>query len=185
MAHLRLFEKLKSNNFLKTRFYFSFLPENGEKAMFFRAEMHRLTKKALFLKWIAYGAFYNYCDLRAVTPLAVDQWTATPKRCSQCGFILPHSVPLSQRTFVCPECHLSLPRDWNAARCIEQLGLTSLDPSNISQFVPTGRREVTPSEMESSTQSLVSLIRQISFVSVQDLSLNKETPSFPASAGVY
>ncbi|MFX1250854.1 MAG: hypothetical protein ACFFCZ_04485 [Promethearchaeota archaeon] len=65
------------------------------------------------------------------------------------------------------------------------MGLASLAPPNYSPFVPTGRREVTPSEMESSTQILVSLIRQISFVSVQDLSLNKEAPSFPASAGVY
>ncbi|MFX1255166.1 MAG: zinc ribbon domain-containing protein, partial [Promethearchaeota archaeon] len=133
----------------------------------------------------ALGALFTSLAERAVTPVAVDQWTATTKRCSQCGFVLPHSVPLTQRVFVCPECHLDMPRDWNAARCIEQLGLESLNPSNSSQYVPTGRREVTPLEMESSTQKLVSLIRQISFVSVQDLSLNKEAPSFPASAGVF
>ncbi|MFX1256022.1 MAG: hypothetical protein ACFFCZ_30725, partial [Promethearchaeota archaeon] len=60
----------------------------------------------------------------------------------------------------------------------------SLSPNNGPILVPTGRREVTPLEMESSTQNLVSLIDQISFVSVQDLSMNKEAPSFPASAGV-
>ena len=132
----------------------------------------------------ALGALFTSLAERAVTPIAVAQWTATTKRCPQCGFVLPHSVPLSQRTFVCPDCHFVLPRDWNAARCIEQLGLHALAPHNY-QFVPTGRREVTPSEMASSTQKLVNLIRQISFVSVQDLSLNKEAPSFPASAGVY
>ncbi|MFX0093890.1 MAG: zinc ribbon domain-containing protein [Candidatus Hodarchaeota archaeon] len=128
----------------------------------------------------ALGALFTSLAERAVTPIAVDQWTATTKRCSQCGLILPHSVPLAQRTFVCSECHLILPRDWNAARCIEQVGLHSLDPPNYLNIVPTERRELTPSEMESSTQSLVNLIRQISFVSVQALLLNKEAPSFPA-----
>jgi putative transposase len=133
----------------------------------------------------ALGALFTSLAERAVTPIAVDQWTATTKRCSQCGFVLPYSVPLSQRTFVCSECQLVLPRDWNAARCIEQLGLRSLSPNNGPILVPTGRREVTPLAMESSTQNLVSLIDQISFVSVHDLSMNKEAPSFPASAGVY
>jgi hypothetical protein len=140
----------------------------------------RICDKRFCMLNTALGALFTSLAERAVTPIAVDQWTVTTKRCSQCGVILPHSVPLSQRTFVCPECHLVLPRDWNADRCIEQLGLHSLESSNYQKFVPTGRREVTPSEMESSTRNLVNLICQISFISVQALSLNKEAPSFPA-----
>ncbi len=132
----------------------------------------------------ALGVSFTSLEERAVTPLAVDQWTATTKRCSRRGVVLPHSIPVSQRTFVCPECPLVLSRDWNVARCIEQLGLRSLESSNYYQSVPTGHREVTSSEMESTTQNLVNLIRQISFVSVQDPSLNKEASSFPAYAGV-
>ncbi|MFX0062559.1 MAG: RNA-guided endonuclease InsQ/TnpB family protein [Candidatus Hermodarchaeota archaeon] len=124
----------------------------------------------------ALGACFTALEDRAVTPIVVGPWTATTRRCSQCGFVLPQSVPLTQRIFVCPECHFVLSRDWNAARCIEQVGLLTLRPRNDSHLVPTERREVTPSEMVSSTSPLVDLVRQIPFVSVQDLSMNKEAP---------
>ena len=37
----------------------------------------------------------------------------TSKTCSQCGYI--QVMPLSQRTYNCPKCNLSLDRDHNAA----------------------------------------------------------------------
>ncbi|MFX1536699.1 MAG: zinc ribbon domain-containing protein [Promethearchaeota archaeon] len=116
-----------------------------------------------------------------MTPIPLAQWLATTKRCSQCGYILSQPLPLAHRTFHCPTCHIALPRDWNAALCMEQLSLTTFTPLICSSVsLPTERRKVTPPEMESSTQALATLINQIPFVSAQVLSMNEEAPSFPA-----
>jgi putative transposase len=45
----------------------------------------------------------------------------TTQTCSQCGHRQP--MPLSEREYHCPCCHLSLDRDWNASKNIKALGL--------------------------------------------------------------
>ncbi|MFX0060831.1 MAG: zinc ribbon domain-containing protein [Candidatus Hermodarchaeota archaeon] len=107
------------------------------------------------------SALITNLKTRSVTPCLVDQWTATTKRCSQCGFVLQDSVALFQQVFTCPACEYTAGRDVNAARCIEQLGLASL-----SQFaeLPTGRRNVKPRETSTAPQTLVDLFNRISFV---------------------
>jgi len=56
---------------------------------------------------------------------SVDRWTATTKRCSHCDTILSKALALVERTFICPNssCGYTAPRDYNAAECIEKLGL--------------------------------------------------------------
>ncbi|MFX0094039.1 MAG: RNA-guided endonuclease InsQ/TnpB family protein, partial [Candidatus Hodarchaeota archaeon] len=69
------------------------------------------------------GALLTNLKERSVTPCIVDQWKATTKRCSACGYVLEHSLALSQRLFNCPRCRSSADRDVNAAKTIEHLGL--------------------------------------------------------------
>ncbi|MFX0062252.1 MAG: zinc ribbon domain-containing protein [Candidatus Hermodarchaeota archaeon] len=96
-----------------------------------------------------------------MTPCLVDQWTATTKRYSRCGFVLEQSMELSARVFRCPACGYTADRDVNAACCIEQLGLASL--SQYSEL-PTGRRKITHLEISTATRRLVDLFNQVSFV---------------------
>ncbi|MFX0066222.1 MAG: zinc ribbon domain-containing protein [Candidatus Hermodarchaeota archaeon] len=96
-----------------------------------------------------------------VTSFLVYQWTATTKRCSRCGFVLEQPMELAARVFRCPACGYTADRDVNAARFIEQLGLTSL---SLYSELPTGRRKVTPLEISTATRRLVDLFNQVSFV---------------------
>ncbi|MFX0062436.1 MAG: RNA-guided endonuclease InsQ/TnpB family protein [Candidatus Hermodarchaeota archaeon] len=105
------------------------------------------------------GALLTNLKERSVTPCIVDQWSATTKRCSVCGHVLEHPLALSKRVFHCPECGFSADRDVNAAKSIEQLGLQVLDVD-----VPAGRRELTPLETCTSTQTLMDLLNQVPFV---------------------
>ncbi|MFX1534909.1 MAG: RNA-guided endonuclease InsQ/TnpB family protein [Promethearchaeota archaeon] len=105
------------------------------------------------------GALLTNLKERSVTPCIVDQWSATTKRCAACGYVLEQSLPLSQRLFHCPECGYWADRDVNAAQSIEHLGLQLLDFD-----VPAGRRELTPLETRTSTQTLVDLLNQVPFV---------------------
>jgi putative transposase len=57
----------------------------------------------------------------------------TSKQCSVCGCI--HSMPLSQRTYRCPDCGAVIGRDHNAAINI------------LNKYVPTDCGELTPVEM--------------------------------------
>lgn len=127
----------------------------------------------------ALGALFTTLDKRAVTPVPLIQWVATTKRCSNCGHVLTKTLSLSQRTFNCPNCGFTQQRDWNAARCIKQLGLSYLEADFPSQFeLAAERSEVTPPEIDTSTQLLSQLFAQLPFVSAHVLSLNEEAPSF-------
>ncbi|WP_116474109.1 RNA-guided endonuclease InsQ/TnpB family protein [Zobellella maritima] len=57
--------------------------------------------------------------------VAIDQWFPSSKRCSGCGHTLS-SLPLSVRTWDCPECGASHDRDINAATNIKAAGLAVL-----------------------------------------------------------
>jgi IS605 OrfB family transposase len=71
------------------------------------------------------------------SPLVVaDRYYPSSKLCSGCGCI-KQSLSLSERTYDCDACGLSLDRDENAAINLRRLGLAQL---------PEGLREVTPVE---------------------------------------
>ena len=58
------------------------------------------------------------------TFIQIDQFFPSTKTCSRCGYT--QDIPLSQRTYVCPQCGLTLDRDINAAKNILQTGLKQL-----------------------------------------------------------
>ncbi|BBL77420.1 RNA-guided endonuclease InsQ/TnpB family protein [Methylomagnum ishizawai] len=61
--------------------------------------------------------------LRDVTVVVADRWFPSSRTCSGCGQL--HDMPLSRRTMEC-DCGLSLDRDLNAARNLEQYGRRTL-----------------------------------------------------------
>ena len=54
---------------------------------------------------------------------AIDRWFPSSKRCNPCGHIL-NKLPLSVRTWTCPNCGSIRPRDRNAAENILAIGRT-------------------------------------------------------------
>jgi putative transposase len=68
------------------------------------------------------------------TFVRVGRWFPSSKRCSACGFVR-EELPLSARTWRCPECGVEHDRDVNAAINIRQEGLRILE-------LPRGPREV-------------------------------------------
>jgi len=67
--------------------------------------------------------------------LICDRWFASSKTCSCCGH-KKEKLSLSTRTYTCESCKLSLDRDLNAAKNIEQ-----------QLKIPVVHREFTPVEM--------------------------------------
>ena len=59
-------------------------------------------------------------ELRKNKIFIADKWYASSKRCSGCGHC-KEELSLSERTYSCTQCSLSLDRDHNAAICLEQL----------------------------------------------------------------
>lgn len=59
----------------------------------------------------------------------IDRWYPSSKTCSICGHV--QDMPLSVRTYECPECGMVMDRDLNAARNIYQVGM-----ANYSELMP-------------------------------------------------
>lgn len=55
-----------------------------------------------------------------ITVIHAGRFYPSSKTCSQCGHIKAE-LPLSERTYKCPECGLIIDRDFNAARNLEKL----------------------------------------------------------------
>jgi len=72
--------------------------------------------------------------------IEIDKFYPSSKTCNVCGYVLD-TLPLYQRTWICPCCKTYHPRDVNAAKNIEQRGLAILKPA-LGQGLP----EVTPVE---------------------------------------
>lgn len=69
---------------------------------------------------LTYKANWYGCNL-----VRIDQWYPSSKRCSDCGYIAD-KMPLSVRTWVCPECSVEHDRDINAAKNIKAAGTVVL-----------------------------------------------------------
>jgi len=75
--------------------------------------------------WGLFVAFLRYKAEEAGRRLVEVEPAGTTRTCSECGYVFPDHLPLSQRMFKCPRCHLHISRDLNAAKNILRLG-TSL-----------------------------------------------------------
>lgn len=62
--------------------------------------------------------------MRGKTIFIADQWFASSKTCSYCGYKLEH-LTLSDRTWCCPQCTTHHDRDLNAAKNLEKLAVSS------------------------------------------------------------
>jgi putative transposase len=63
-------------------------------------------------------------NLNGSTLCFIDRFEPTSKRCSQCGCVKKELL-LSERTYTCKECGLSIDRDHNAARNIVWVGAST------------------------------------------------------------
>lgn len=76
---------------------------------------------------VSWGKFFNILKYKALiagkTVIAIDP-KYTSQICSGCGNMVNKS--LSMRTHICPVCNLVIPRDYNSAIYIKDLGLESL-----------------------------------------------------------
>lgn len=84
---------------------------------------------------IADVGFYEFkrqleykCQMYGSRLTLVDQWYPSTKTCSSCGHVKP--MPLTERFYNCPICHLFLNRDLNAAINISRWSV--LDPSPLA-----------------------------------------------------
>jgi putative transposase len=65
------------------------------------------------------------CKMHGRNLLVADRFYPSTKTCSECGSI--KTVPLSERTYKCPACGLTLDRDLNAAINLSKLGVGNSD----------------------------------------------------------
>lgn len=70
-----------------------------------------------FIRMLEYKALWY-----GRTLIGIDRWYPSSKRCSDCGFVMS-KMPLSVRSWACPECGAIHDRDINAARNILAAGL--------------------------------------------------------------
>lgn len=73
-----------------------------------------------FVRQLEYKA-----DWAGRTVVKVDRWFPSSKRCSCCGYV-NESMPLSIRSWLCPECGTEHDRDINAAMNIKTAGLAGV-----------------------------------------------------------
>jgi predicted RNA-binding Zn-ribbon protein involved in translation (DUF1610 family) len=101
----------------------------------------------------AFGGITGTLADKVHTPIEVERFFPSTKRCSRCGNI--RDIGLDERIYVCPVCGLVMDRDHNSSVNLEQEGL---------QQLPTGRRDVEPVETESSTVASLEYLKGISYV---------------------
>lgn len=88
---------------------------------------------------------------KSSTTRVISKWLPTTKFCPKCGYT-NHDNRLSDRTYVCDSCGFTMDRDIKSARVIQTLGLQD------AFIVPTGRRDIKPVELLTSTLGLYSTL---------------------------
>ena len=62
----------------------------------------------------------------------VDRWSPRSSRCSACGHVRRH-LELDERTYICPECGLSIDRDLNAAINLRLVAVGATETKNARE----------------------------------------------------
>ena len=105
-----------------------------------------MIEKSLFAKSVTDASFgimrkmLEYKSQRYGRELKViDRYYPSSKRCSQCDYTLA-SLPLNQRSWVCPECKTIHDRDENAAKTIHKAGghPVTARGGKVRRFKPLG-----------------------------------------------
>jgi putative transposase len=104
----------------------------------------KLAKAISYASWGELVRMIEYkLDWYGGTIVKIDRWYPSSKTCSSCGYEA-EQLPLSIRTWDCPECHATLDRDVNAAINILAVGQTvwaamqpeASEEDNQSQLAP-------------------------------------------------
>ena len=83
----------------------------------------RLARRIADASWAEIRRQFTYKAERAgVRLVTADRWFASSKTCSGCGAVKA-KLALSERTYVCTDCHVVLDRDVNAARNLAALAV--------------------------------------------------------------
>jgi len=85
---------------------------------------HCLAKSISDAAWSTFATMLSYKAANASRRYVAVSAGYTSQECSRCGH--RQKMPLSERVYQCPSCHLTLSRDVNAARNILALGLQSI-----------------------------------------------------------
>ncbi|MFQ5979743.1 MAG: RNA-guided endonuclease InsQ/TnpB family protein [Candidatus Heimdallarchaeota archaeon] len=103
---------------------------------------------------LSLGAMKRILNERIHSPSEVSRSFASSQWCSGgCGS--KQKLQLDERTYHCPHCELIIDRDYNAARNIEREGFQQLGMESP---------EVTPGEIEASTQAMLAFFERRPFV---------------------
>ncbi|MHA2231603.1 MAG: RNA-guided endonuclease InsQ/TnpB family protein [Candidatus Hodarchaeales archaeon] len=109
---------------------------------------------------LSLGAFLRILAERSRTPREIRSSFPSTQRCSGCGH--KQKLTLTERTYRCPRCQLTIDRDWNAARnlLLEGQGLASKEnPSRCPE-----QNTVMPVETQTATQRMVDHFNGLPYV---------------------
>jgi transposase len=120
------------------------------------------------------GGIKSDIDKKIQTPVEIDRFFPSTKRCSECGH--EREIGLDERIYEClnPKCQIKKDRDWNSSINIKIEGLRI---RNI-RIVDTGRIDFKPAEIGSSTLDM-EYFNRIPYVKASSV---KETGSLTALA---
>ena len=100
---------------------------------------HKLAKSIADASWNTFTSMMKYKAEWAGKEIVFVNPMNTSKTCSECGHI--QDMPLSQRTYNCPQCNLVLDRDHNAAiNILNRVGTTQMS-TPVEMFVRTSMNQ--------------------------------------------
>jgi len=92
---------------------------------------HCLAKAISDVSWFEFNRQLKYkCLWGFKHYIKIDRFFPSSKTCSRCGCI--QDMPLSKRTFNCPDCGLKMDRDLNSSINIKEQGINTLGYSGIN-----------------------------------------------------
>lgn len=99
----------------------TYLAKNHSKIVIEDLNVSGMLKNGKLAKAISDMGFYEFrrrleykCKLYGSELIIVDRWFPSSKTCSNCGWH-NQELTLSDRTFECEKCLISIDRDWNAS----------------------------------------------------------------------
>ena len=118
----------KTSNLIAKNYDGIFVEDLNVKGMM---KNHCLAKSIGDISWSEFNRQLEYkCKWSFKYYLKIGRFEPTSKTCSNCGCV--QEMPLSKRTFNCPDCGISIDRDLNASLNIRNIGLNTLGHSGIN-----------------------------------------------------